>query len=174
MVYIPWHFPLQDDETITGASEKAELLFKEHYPAVYNHLLQYKEPLSKRNKAETGIRYEWYAQQRWGAKYWDDFLKPKIVYREISDEMNARYIEEEFFCNNKCYIVTGEHLKYLLLFINSKLFTKIILQGANLTGGKGRDFLGEIKVPRIKSDAKYEYYSLGCSQSEYINLFPVR
>ena len=33
--------------------------------------LEYKEPLSKRNKAETGIRYEWYAMQRWGAKYWD-------------------------------------------------------------------------------------------------------
>ena len=24
-------------------------------------MLEYKEPLSKRNKAETGIRYEWYA-----------------------------------------------------------------------------------------------------------------
>ena len=35
-------------------------------------MLEYKEPLSKRNKAETGIRYEWYAMQRWGAKYWDD------------------------------------------------------------------------------------------------------
>ena len=34
-------------------------------------MLEYKEPLSKRNKAETGIRYEWYAMQRWGAKYWD-------------------------------------------------------------------------------------------------------
>ena len=27
-------------------------------------MLEYKEPLSKRNKAETGIRYEWYAMQR--------------------------------------------------------------------------------------------------------------
>ena len=43
-------------------------------------MLEYKEPLSKRNKAETGIRYEWYAmQQRWGAKYWEDFSKPKII-----------------------------------------------------------------------------------------------
>ena len=49
----------------------AYLLLKfDKYPAVYNHMLEYKEPLSKRNKAETGIRYEWYAMQRWGAKYW--------------------------------------------------------------------------------------------------------
>ena len=70
LIYIPWHFPYQFDESITGASEKAEKAFKEQYPAVYNHMLEYKEPLSKRNKAETGIRYEWYAMQRWGAKYW--------------------------------------------------------------------------------------------------------
>ena len=70
LIYIPWHFPLQFDESITGASEKAEIAFQEQYPAVYQHMLKYKEPLSKRNKAETGIRYEWYAMQRWGAKYW--------------------------------------------------------------------------------------------------------
>ena len=69
LIYIPWHFPLQFDESITGASEKAETAFQEQYPAVYQHMLEYKEPLSKRNKAETGIRYEWYAMQRWGAKY---------------------------------------------------------------------------------------------------------
>ena len=68
LIYIPWHFPYQFDESITGASEKAEKAFKEQYPAVYNHMLEYKEPLSKRNKAETGIRYEWYAMQRESVK----------------------------------------------------------------------------------------------------------
>lgn len=74
LLWVPWHFPLQFDETIQGASEKAETLFKNQYPAIYNHLLQYKEALSKRNQAETGIRYEWYALQRWGAKYWDTLI----------------------------------------------------------------------------------------------------
>lgn len=83
LIYIPWHFPYQFDNSITGASEKAEKAFKEKYPAVYNHMLQYKEPLSNRNKAETGIRYEWYAMQRWGAKYWEDFNKPKIVWKRV-------------------------------------------------------------------------------------------
>ena len=85
LIYVPWHFPLENDETITGASADAELSFKEQYPAVYNHLLSYKNDLSKRNKAETGIRYEWYALQRWGAKYKDDFNRQKIVWGEISD-----------------------------------------------------------------------------------------
>ena len=74
LVYLPWHFPYQFDDSIQGASEKAEKAFMEQYPAVYAHMLQYKDPLSKRNKSETGIRYEWYAMQRWGAKYWEIFL----------------------------------------------------------------------------------------------------
>ena len=71
LIYIPWHFPLQADTSIQGASEKAEQTFIELYPTIYAHLLQYKSQLSARNKAETGIRYEWYAMQRWGANYSD-------------------------------------------------------------------------------------------------------
>ena len=46
LIYIPWHFPYQFDESIQGASEKAEDAFRKQYPAVYSHMLQYKEPLS--------------------------------------------------------------------------------------------------------------------------------
>lgn len=120
LIYIPWHFPYQFDESIQGASEKAEKAFKVQYPAVYSHMLQYKEPLLKRNKAETGIRYEWYAMQRWGAKYWEDFLKPKIMYQELS-QGSAFAIDKnaEFFVSNTAYIITGKNIKYLINILNS-------------------------------------------------------
>lgn len=73
LIWLPWHFPLHFDQTIQGASEIAEKAFIEQYPSVYSHMLKYKDQLSNRNKAETGIRYEWYALQRWGANYWEDF-----------------------------------------------------------------------------------------------------
>lgn len=73
LIWVPWHFPLHNDTSIQGASERAEKAFQTQYPALYNHLLAYKKELSARNKAETGIRYEWYALQRWGANYWDNF-----------------------------------------------------------------------------------------------------
>ena len=101
LIYLPWHFPYQFDSSITGASEKAEKAFKEQYPAVYNHMFQYKEPLSNRNKAETGIRYEWYAMQRWGAKYWEDFNKPKIMYPNMTKYMPFYYDEKGFYQNDK-------------------------------------------------------------------------
>jgi hypothetical protein len=122
LIFIPWHFPLQNDESITGASEQAEQEFKIQFPAVYNHLLNYKKELSNRNKAETGIRYEWYALQRWGAQYWRDFDKPKIIYPEITKFLNFYVDNEGFITNNKCFIVTGENIEFLTAFFNSSLF----------------------------------------------------
>ncbi len=122
LIYIPWHFPYQFDESIQGASEKAEKAFMEQYPAVYAHMLQYKDPLSKRNKAETGIRYEWYAMQRWGAKYWEDFYKPKIMYPNMTKFMPFYYDEKQFFQNDKSFMITGEHTAFLTAFLNSSIF----------------------------------------------------
>ena len=161
LIFVPWHFPLQNDETITGSSSKAEKQFALNYPAVYGHLLSYKEQLSKRNKAETGIRYEWYALQRWGAKYWNEFFKQKIVYREISNTMDACLVESGFMLNNKCYLITGEHLTYILSYLNSKLFTKIVLPQANITGGKGEGFLSTVSLikpsPDVEEACSYYY-----------------
>ena len=93
LVWIPWHFPYHLDPSIKGASEKAEEAFKQLYPAVYQHLLRYKEKLSARNQAETGIRYEWYVLQRWGADYWEDFNKSQIVWIELSDKPKFTFVE---------------------------------------------------------------------------------
>ena len=151
LIWVPWHFPLHNDTSIQGASERAEQAFNKQYPALYNHLLTFKKELSARNKAETGIRYEWYALQRWGANYWEEFLKPKIVYREIGFEMDACMVPKGWFVNNKLYLVTGDRIEYLLAFLNSKVFNKIILASANLTGGKGVDFMEKVRVPLEQS-----------------------
>ena len=112
------------DTFVVGAEDEAEQAFKEQYPAVYAHMLQYKDPLSKRNKAETGIRYEWYAMQRWGAKYWDDFSKPKVMWKIIGCNINFSFDETNKVCNNAVDIMTGNK-NQLLQFVglmNSKLF----------------------------------------------------
>ena len=151
LIWVPWHFPLHNDTSIQGASERAEQAFQAQYPALYKHLSAYKKELSARNKAETGIRYEWYALQRWGANYWEEFMRPKIIYREIGFEMDACIAPANWFVNNKLYLITGDNIEYLLAFLNSKVFNKIILASANLTGGKGVDFMEKVKVPREQS-----------------------
>jgi hypothetical protein len=140
LLFIPWHFPLHLDTTITGASKEAELKFKKEYPAVYNHLLQYKDMLSARNTAETGIRYEWYALQRWGANYWEDFFKRKIIFQEIVQEPSFMFdIDGSFFCLDTARIITGNNIDYLIAILNSRLFFFAIkhFYGGGGLGDKG-------------------------------------
>ena len=134
----------------------------DYYPAIKRHLLSFgMERLEQTGRvysingqnirARKKTNNKWYETQD-SISYWDDFSKQKIVYREISEEMDACIIDEEVYVNNKCYIITGEHLEYLICVLNSKLFNKIILQSANQTGGKGRDFLEKIHIPYRDND----------------------
>ncbi len=121
LIWIPWHFPLHLDNSIVGASKKAENEFKNNYSALYNHLLQYKSPLSKRNKTETGIRYEWYALQRWGANYWEEFSKPKIIWKRIGSKLRFSYDNVGFFGLDSTCFATGKQISYLCCILNSNM-----------------------------------------------------
>ncbi len=82
----------------------------------------------------------------------DDFSKPKIVYREIAVEMEACLAPKNWMLNNKLYMITSdsENLEYICAFLNSKLFSKIIMSSVNFGGGKGEDFIGGINLPHLK------------------------
>ena len=176
LIYIPWHFPYQFDESIQGASEKAERAFQEQYPAVYEHLLQYKEPLSNRNKAETGIRYEWYAMQRWGAKYWDDFYKPKIFYADITQKLNFVLCEEVMFCNNTTYFMVANGniaLPALQKYLNSKLidwyYRTLSVQLGEKAVRMFSIYVLNIPIPKSLEDDVYEAYHLTNEEKDYID-----
>ena len=124
LLFIPWHFPLHLVEPeIKGASKEAEEAFKNQYPAIYNHLLQYKTELSDRNKAETGIRYEWYTLQRWGANYWEDFYSQVLAWQRITKENQFCLTEKGMVILDSMAFISGIELyKYwLLALLNSKL-----------------------------------------------------
>lgn len=125
MLFVPWHFPLQLESGITGSSAAAEVAFRQSQPAVYAHLKTHKDTLSARNKAETGIRYEWYALQRWASNYFEDFAKPKIIYPNMTKYLPFYYdSDEHFYVNDKAFIITSasESLPALTAQLNSSLF----------------------------------------------------
>ncbi len=121
VIFIPWHFPLHEDTSIQGASKKAEEQFQKQYPAIYNHLLQFKEQLSKRNKEETGIRYEWYAMQRCAATYYPEFEKEKVVWTAVNSEYSFTVLSDGIYFNNAIFMITGGKSKYFCALFNSKL-----------------------------------------------------
>ena len=155
---------MQFDEAIKGASEKAEQAFREQYPAVYAHLLLYKEPLSKRNQAETGIRYEWYALQRWGANYWEDFDKPKIIYPNMTKFLPFYYDENGYLTNQKCFIVTGKKLGFLTAFLSSSLFKFCFRDNfPELLGGTrelSKVFFDKIPILLVDEDTNAQFAEL--------------
>ncbi|MGD9873388.1 MAG: class I SAM-dependent DNA methyltransferase [Kiritimatiellia bacterium] len=120
LIYIPWHFPLHLDASVCGPSEEAEELFKKRFPAIYKHLLRYKTELLKRNAAETGIRYEWYALQRWGAEYWQEFEQPKILFNETSKELHAFFDESGLYTNKTLFMLVAPQPKPLLAVLLSR------------------------------------------------------
>jgi len=125
LIYIPWHFPLHNDPSIKGASEDAERLFEMQYPAVYNHLSKFKKRLMARNVAETGVRYEWYALQRFASDYHEEFEKLKIIVPAIVQKASYAFDIRNFYSNDKTSIIPVQDL-YLLSILNSKISDVVI------------------------------------------------
>jgi 23S rRNA G2445 N2-methylase RlmL len=150
LVFIPWHFPLHMDESITGASLKSEAEFKKSYPAIYQHLMQFKKQLSQRNTAETGIRYEWYALQRCAATYWQEFEQPKIIYPNICKRNEFAWDETGYYANAKTFILPGT-TKYLLGVLNSSvmmwLFTQLLAKLQNDFFEPRGIFMSQLPIP---------------------------
>ena len=146
LIFIPWHFPMHNDQEIKGASKEAEKEFKKQYPAIYNHLLQYKDKLANRNKAETGIRYEWYALQRFGANYSDLFFERKIIYPCIMADEPKFCLDKngEYFTTAPGNIIAGDNLIYLLNMLCSDLLY-FALRKFYMGGG----IEGELKTNRL-------------------------
>ncbi len=157
VIFIPWHFPNTDNPK---NMEENEQDFSIHYPNIYAHLLSHKDKLLKRNKDETGKRYEWYCLQRWAANYLQDFEKEKIVYGEIVQEPRFYLDNGEcelgyFYAEATSFILTGEHLRYLLGMLHSKLITfafKTFYAGGGL-GESGyrykKAFIERLPIPQI-------------------------
>jgi hypothetical protein len=115
---VPWHFPLHKEASVQGSSAKAERLFERDYPAIHAHLKHFKKDLSARNKAETGIRYEWYALQRWGADYWQEFTRPKVITGRFMNAPTFAYNDAGLYHNNaNSFIADGT--RFLTGVLNS-------------------------------------------------------
>jgi hypothetical protein len=139
LLYVPWHFPLDHDPGIEGASSVAEVAFRKQYPAVYRHLLQYKSPLEDRNKAETGIRYEWYALQRFASNYVEEFEKPKIVWQRVTQEPTFCLAPSGMYIHDSMAFLTCDEkdISLLLGILNSSVVRFYFAQIAHQYGNTG-------------------------------------
>lgn len=152
LLFIPWHFPLHENEKFTGNSKDAEEHFKSKYLSLYNHILKFKTELLERNKSETGIRYEWYALQRCANTYYQFFESDKITFSEIVSEPQFHFDTKGTYTLDTAFFITGQKLKYLIAMLNSKPVTYIFRKfyaGGGLVGKYRykKAFLERLPIP---------------------------
>ena len=162
----------------------------ESYPAVKQHLLSFgydrlKQTGDKGARKKTNNK--WFETQD-SISYWEDFYKQKIVYQELT-QGSCFYLDKEakFFVSNTGYLITGNDLEYLILFLNSKFVEFIFKSFYSVSlGGLGIRWLAQcienLPIPFVKdSDYKklkteeeiekyiYTKYDLSEEEINYIN-----
>lgn len=101
---------------------------KGKYKAVWNWLLKFKPDLEKR----TDKGSHWSNLRN--CAYLEDFEKMKIIYPETMRQAKGNkedfprfYLDNgRFYCDKTTFIITGENLKYLTAFFNSKIMKVLI------------------------------------------------
>lgn len=99
------------------------------YKGTKNHLLKFKTQIEPKPKNFKGDKwkgrkygaYEWFETQD-SIAYYEDFAKPKIIYPNMTKFLPFVYDETGIVTNQKCFILSGEHLKYLTGVFNSTLW----------------------------------------------------
>ena len=102
--------------THNGIRNKLPRIDINDYPAVKAHLDQYWDRISNRaDKGDTPYNLR-------NCAYLEDFLKPKIIYPNMTKYMPFVFDNKMYLTNQKCFIISGKHVAYLTAFFNSSLF----------------------------------------------------
>ena len=137
----------------------------EEFPAVYRHLLQYKDKLKARGQCRysrsgnrQGANYP--GQHHWleldnnpGDTYIEMFTKEKLFWIELAGRGRFSYDNSDICGEATTFVMTGESIKYLCAALNSSLVHWFI-QHVAPTSGLGTSrwkkvYVETISIPRI-------------------------
>ena len=116
--------------THNGISEQEIAAIKiDDYPAVKQYLDEHYEKIKGRgDKGQTPYNLR-------NCVYWPEFEKQKIIWGEISDKPKFALDEEgRYYCEATTFFMTGEHLVYLLVYLNSPLSAYLFSKLGTTTG----------------------------------------
>ena len=133
--------------------EKLNPVDIENYPAVKRHLdkEEYKSKVEVRqDQGDTPYNLR-------NCAYLHDFEKPKIIWGELSDKPKFFYDSKgEYYCLNTVYFFTGQHLEYLVCYLNSPL-CEYLFSKRGTTSGTGtmrwlKYTVNRLYVPHVSPD----------------------
>ena len=124
----------------------------DRYPAVYSHLRQHKNALSKKTGAN-----EWYELQGSPSDRLDSLFKEeKLVWIELAENGRFAYDDSGIYCGDTVFMAIGKNIKYLCAVLNAKLIRWYLHQIAP-TSGMGtlrwkKNNLETIPISKISAD----------------------
>ena len=138
------------------------------FPAVYEHLMQYKERLKARGQCQysrsgkSNTKMDYIGQHHWleldnnpKDEYLEMFSQEKIVWQEMATRGTFLIDRNQFYSLDTTRILTGKNLTYLIGILNSKFFLfafKNYYAGGHL-GSKGirfkSEFMKNFPIPPI-------------------------
>lgn len=129
------------------------------YPSINNYLSSFLPEIEQRaDKGEhwTNLR---------NCAYLNEFSKPKIVFSEIVSEAQFHYDERGYYPEATVFFMTGENLKYLISFLNSKpvtFFFKTFYAGGELVGKfrYKKTFLENLPIPQVSLNVQKPFIIL--------------
>ena len=143
----------------------------EQYPALKNYLLSFgKERLEQTGqtylvdgqkiKARKKTNNKWFETQD-SISYWEDFSKPKVMWKIIGCNINFSFDDTSKVCNNAVNIMTGrkDSLLQFVGLMNSKLFDwylKLTTE-AEVQGGGIQLYVTTLEKTLLKLDHKFNF-----------------
>ena len=132
-----------------------------NYPAIKKHFDKYYDKLKKRaDKGDTPYNLR-------NCAYMDDFSKQKIVFAEtmrvhkgVVEERFPRFslIDDEYYLDKTCFMITGDDLPYILAVINSSVINYFIHKNVAVldTGGflMQKIYIETLPVPETTIEKK--------------------
>jgi hypothetical protein len=159
------------ENTKKGVKALPRIDVPKNFPAIYKHLLQYKDkdsPLANRN--EDGS-YQTLVHRTDQGAHWTNIRdcayllsleEEKLVWLAITDKPAFAYDNKHTYISNPSYFMSGKDLKYLLVFLNSKVIEWYLDKISSSTGQGTNQWnkmyieLLPIPKPNIDIIAKYE------------------
>ena len=131
------------------------------YPAIRDHLHRFgKQRLEQSGTTSSdGTRsrkktpHDWFELQD-SCAYHEEFEREKLFWMDMSPVGRFAYSKSELYCNNMVFMMTGAHLKYLCVVLNSSLVSWYMPKIARTSGlglPRWEAFsVMSIPVPRLK------------------------
>lgn len=134
------------------------------YPAIKEYLQSFGKRLEQ--TGENGSRKKtgnkWFETQDQIA-YWQEFKKEKIVWAGMANINSFIHSKNEIYANDKCFIMSGNNLKFLTALLNSKAcFYYYKLDGIRLSSGwEFKKFkVEQIPIPQIMETEQQPFIEL--------------